>query len=134
MLWDAKNWAKMYPGELVAGEERLIADLKQQVVHKKWNDFLPRHHFSDFRLGYEEFGKAMWSEGWPSLEDFTAIATASAVERDSWLASERLGGGAVEFSPEHRKEFAELSSTGVHLYATNRHPDKSSFGPWLLPD
>ena len=77
LLQDARAWAR---AEIkpTASEVRDVFELKERVVKKTWDEFVPKHryHRDFFKLGYLEFAAALWEEGWPSLEDVAIEALA----------------------------------------------------------
>lgn len=45
-------------------------DSRSQITRKIWDEFVPRHPYSkDFKLGFEELHLAIWTEGYPTLEE-----------------------------------------------------------------
>jgi hypothetical protein len=64
LLQDARAWAKAKLREF-ASELQDVFELKDRVVSQAWEKFVPNP--SDF--SYVDFEKALWEEGWRSLED-----------------------------------------------------------------
>jgi hypothetical protein len=98
LLEDARAWAKATLRKLVS-EVQDMRELKERVVKQTWDQFVPSHRYhSDFRLGYLEFGSALWQEGWPSLED---CALEAVIERADSApgSSNKLGTTEVAKEP-----------------------------------
>jgi hypothetical protein len=108
LLKDARAWA----GDELIGVSVDFGDtdeLRRRVVKRAWDEFVPRHRYYPlFRLGYEEFGAALWKEGWPSLEE-----VATSVIRDR-----AASGSQTAVAPDPRRRQAAKSVRRNKTYET----------------
>jgi hypothetical protein len=144
LLKDARAWAKRALHKLVCRVQD-VCELRERITKKTWDRFVPRHrYYSDFRLGYLEFGSALWEEGWPSLEE---CALEALVERADSAGSLNRGinaamesavdeGGlnlrqlAIDASPSMPTKRGEIT-LGPAVAKDKRTPAQLRLGPRL---
>ena len=105
--------------------------IRQRIVLRAWEDFVPRHrHFSDFQLGYEEFEAALWTEGFPSpgfpsLEDFArqTIQGPVAAKGTSSGAEDSTASSTHKVKPE---QSVRAQMHGLDAAVGNNAVDRSS--------
>ena len=103
LLRDARAWAKAELKRVLPKASEL-GEINEQIVKRTWDDFVPTHRDkADFKLGYQEFARALWEQGWPSLQDLALEAFQSA------LGDSPESAGVPE-QPDLREDAAPLTA------------------------
>jgi hypothetical protein len=84
--------------------EAACDEIRNRLVLRTWEDFLPRHkNYSDFRPDFREFKAALWNEEFPSLGERAMAAirkraaeSAGGIASDSVAATQSVGAGNAE--------------------------------------
>ena len=107
VIRDARKYAESYLAEAHSSSGQLV------VTRRIWDDFIPKHPKGrGFSLPFEVLHAAVWTEGYPSLEERANAAIRELVEPQAATRSNKRGRKTI-FSPDQLERACSMKQSGI---------------------